>query len=185
MTVYDVEQFATQVGNALQFLQTAGDEDPTGITQTGQVVQTPAAAGRMAMGAGRSGGTYGDYGISQRFGGSHDGVDLETPMGTRLVSPLGGTITHAGFDDPEGYGAWVQVTLDDGSVIDYGHLSGINVENGQRIEAGSLFGLSGGDPGSEGAGSSTGPHLHFRVHQGGVGVDPMGLLASGWTIFGG
>lgn len=186
--LYDVNSVVSYIEGMLNLARgQAGSGDDAWMPETPQV-EAPTAKPKTTAKAGMSAGTpghIGDFGVSQGFGGSHDGIDIEAPVGTRLVSPMGGTVTHAGNDDPGGYGSWVQITLEDGSVIEYGHLSGVNVEQGQSVSAGELIGLSGGMAGEEGSGSSTGPHLHFRVHQNGTGVDPAGLLASGWNIFGG
>jgi len=59
----------------------------------------------------------------------------------------------------------------------YGHLSKINVKVDDQVYAGQAIGLSGGTPGTYGAGPYTnGPHLHFEVKESGISVDPMGYL---------
>lgn len=196
---YDVEKFATHLGNAVLALSKPGGQDPTGITPTGDIISQvgqshPAGSAQMGYNAmsnvtpmtgSLSDGTYDGYTISQEYGvGGHPGIDIGIPVGTPLVSPFGGTVTHAGNDDPGGYGAWVEITGDDGTVIRYGHLSSIGVQTGQRVDPGAGVGLSGGEAGSTGAGNASGPHLHFEVHQGGPTVDPSSFLAGGWQILG-
>lgn len=196
--LYDVEKVAQHIGNTLQYLKQPGGSDPTGITDTGDVIsqigQTSPTGTQMGMNqmspvtpmtGSLSDGTYDGYGISQEYGvGGHPGLDIAIPVGTPLISPFGGTVTHAGNDDPGGYGAWVEVTGDDGTVIRYGHMSNIGVQTGQRVNAGTGLGLSGGQAGASGSGNATGPHLHFEVHQGGPTVDPSSFLAGGWQILG-
>ena len=56
----------------------------------------------------------------------------------------------------------------------YGHVSDIMVMDGQSVKAGDVIGLSGGTPGTKGAGLyTTGPHLHFEILKDGVHVDPL------------
>lgn len=127
----------------------------------------------------------GGYSISSGYGGArnHPGIDIAVPAGTGVHAATSGTVTHAGNDDPGGYGAWVEITAPDGTVTRYGHLSGISVQPGQQIIAGQSIGASGGAKGSAGSGNSTGPHLHFEVRRGGSTVDPTGLLG-GFNLFG-
>ncbi|MSR86978.1 hypothetical protein EXS70_02285 [Candidatus Peribacteria bacterium] len=59
----------------------------------------------------------------------------------------------------------------------YGHLNHVFVNAGDTVSAGDVIGISGGTPGTEGAGRrTTGPHLHFEVILRGEHVDPMTVL---------
>ncbi len=56
----------------------------------------------------------------------------------------------------------------------YGHMFEILVDAGEEVRRGQIIGLSGGAPGTTGAGPlTTGPHLHFEVFEDGRHVDPM------------
>lgn len=87
----------------------------------------------------------------------HPGIDIAAPVGTPVVSIADGTLAYAGWY--KGYGIIVQILHDDGSVSQYGHLSGYhrNLESGARVEKGQVIGLVGS------TGRSTGPHLDFRM----------------------
>lgn len=189
---YDVEQFATQIGNALQMLKAPEGQDPTGLNPTGDVISqtgqmTPQQSTTTAASGGLSGDQYDGFSVSQEYGvNGHPGIDIATPVGTKLIAPIAGKVTHAADDDPNGYGSWVEITGADGTVVRYGHLSGINVNVGDAVTPGMLIGATGGAVGSKGAGNADGPHLHFEVHvaQGGPAVDPTHYLAGGWQILG-
>jgi murein DD-endopeptidase MepM/ murein hydrolase activator NlpD len=96
--------------------------------------------------------------FGQRWGRLHSGVDLAAPHGTAIVAAGAGVVVAAG---PEGgYGNAILIDHGDGWLTHYGHLSAIGVEIGRRVTTGDHI----GDEGS--TGHSTGPHLHFEVHQG-------------------
>lgn len=187
-----VDAWTSQIGEALSFLkQPGGQSDPTGVTGTGDVIsqvgQAPGGQTTSASPGTLANGQYDNFAVSQEFGvNGHPGVDIATPVGTKLVAPIAGRVTHAANDDPNGYGQWVEITGTNGTVVRFGHLSGMNVQVGQTVTPGQLIGLSGGQKGSPGAGNASGPHLHFEVHAaaGGPAVDPTSYLAGGWQIIG-
>lgn len=117
--------------------------------------------------------------ITQRFGatvdarrlyvsGSHNGIDFRASMGTPVKSVLEGTVTGVGnTDDQTGcysYGRWVLIKHPNGLSSLYAHLSVARVSPGQSVSSGEVIGLSGGQPGTSGAGYSTGPHLHLGLY---------------------
>lgn len=108
----------------------------------------------------------------QRFGSYHVGTDFGIPQGT----PLRATIDGACSRWTDQYGAYiVDIRSDDGLIVRNGHLSRIDVTNGQRVAAGDIIGLTGGQPGTPGAGWSTGPHLHWELRRGSAWIDPRNL----------
>jgi murein DD-endopeptidase MepM/ murein hydrolase activator NlpD len=96
--------------------------------------------------------------FGQRWGRLHAGVDLAAPHGAPIVAAGAGVVVAAGPNS--GYGNAILIDHGDGWLTHYGHLSAIGVEVGRRVKAGERI----GDEGS--TGHSTGPHLHFEVHQG-------------------
>ncbi len=111
----------------------------------------------------------------QRPGSYHVGTDFGVPQGTPLRATVDGTIVR---HENDGLGAYVlDIIADDGLLVRNGHLSRMDVGNGQRVKAGDIIGLTGGIPGTPGAGMSTGAHLHWelrrdRAWSGGNWVDP-------------
>jgi murein DD-endopeptidase MepM/ murein hydrolase activator NlpD len=77
-----------------------------------------------------------------------------------------------------GYGySYVILAHANGYSTVYGHVSEILVEEGDQIVQGQILGLSGGMPGTKGAGyMTTGPHLHFELLKDGSHIDPLNYL---------
>jgi murein DD-endopeptidase MepM/ murein hydrolase activator NlpD len=94
----------------------------------------------------------------------HQGVDFAQPFGTRVPVAQVGVVEAIGFNS--GLGKYVVVDHGGGTKTRYGHLSGIDVAEGQQLERGQTIGRVGS------TGISTGPHLHFEVMVNGKRVDP-------------
>lgn len=112
-------------------------------------------------------------GYGGRWGTFHYGIDLAAPMRTPEYAAMDGVVLRAG--SASGFGLAVYVLHENGDVTVYGHMDEILVEPGQYVEAGETIALLGN------RGQSTGPHLHFEVHQGGMNgkrVDPVPWLAA-------
>ncbi|WP_245556118.1 M23 family metallopeptidase [Actinopolyspora mortivallis] len=91
-------------------------------------------------------------------GGAHAGIDIGADTGTPIHAPQAGTVISSG--PASGFGLWVRVRHDDGTVTVYGHIHSSQVHVGQRVEAGQQIATVGS------RGQSTGPHLHFEVRLG-------------------
>ncbi|MGK5522754.1 M23 family metallopeptidase [Micromonospora sp. URMC 107] len=106
-----------------------------------------------------------------RWGTQHAGIDFALPAGTPVRAAFGGTVTKAG-DVGDGYGISVFVDHGNGYLTHYAHLSTTRVGVGEKVGAGQTIGLEGS------TGDSTGPHLHFEVHQGQMWnqIDPAPFL---------
>ncbi|WP_434442387.1 M23 family metallopeptidase [Lentzea sp. E54] len=110
-------------------------------------------------------------GFGARWGTSHNGIDIANAIGTPIVSVMDGTVIEAG--PASGFGLWVRVQHDDGTITVYGHMNTIDVPQGARVKAGQQIATIGN------RGQSTGPHLHFEVWVGGgQKVNPVGWLAA-------
>ena len=106
-----------------------------------------------------------------RWGTFHWGIDLAAPMRTPEYAAGDGVVLRAGA--ASGFGLAVYILHENGDVTVYGHMDSILVEPGQFVEAGETIALLGN------RGQSTGPHLHFEVHQGGEEgkrIDPVAWL---------
>ena len=111
--------------------------------------------------------------ISSEFGGrkspggigstNHKGRDYAAPTGTPIYAAASGTVTTVSWNVARGY--YVLVNHGDIATL-YQHCSATYVSVGQKVSAGQNIAAVGS------TGYSTGPHLHFEVHVGGVPVDP-------------
>lgn len=112
--------------------------------------------------------------MGMRDGRPHQGVDYGTAQGSRLSFTQPVRLIDMG-EDPGGWGYFMKFQLPDGRVVLKGHLSQIpkGFKVGQRIPPNKGVALTGGDPGTPGAGRSTGPHLHLEEwDSSGRRVDP-------------
>jgi murein DD-endopeptidase MepM/ murein hydrolase activator NlpD len=106
------------------------------------------------------------------FGGSsyefHSGQDIDAPMGAAVIAGASGKVTFAGWQS--GYGQLVVIDHGGGLTTRYGHLSHIDVAEGQVVSAADFLGRVGS------TGRSTGPHLHYEVRINDEPVNPLQYL---------
>ena len=102
----------------------------------------------------------------------HSGVDIGGPNRGAIKASNNGRVIYSGW-----YGGYGKVVILDHGVINgqpittlYGHLSQINVRNGQIVNKGQTIGLEGS------TGYSTGPHCHFEVRVNGKPTNPMNYI---------
>lgn len=140
------------------------DDPPTETTQSSNSEYRAPTTGTLTS-------TFGD-------GRDHQGIDIANSTGTPIVAVTDGEVISAG--PAQGFGLWVRIRHDDGTVTTYGHNNDNLVTVGQRVEAGEEIATVGN------RGISTGPHLHFEVDTpSGKKVDPGPWLAErGATITG-
>lgn len=104
-------------------------------------------------------------GFGPRWGAWHDGIDIAAPEGTPIVAVMDGVVIDSG--PASGFGNWIRIMHNDGSISVYGHMRVLHVTVGQYVQAGDHI----ADMGNEGW--STGSHLHFEIHpDGGQAIDP-------------
>ena len=103
-----------------------------------------------------------------RWGSMHTGVDFAAYSGTKIYSWKSGKVTFAGWSG--GYGNFIEVSHDDGTISRYAHCSKLNVSLGQIVKKGQTIGYVGS------TGNSTGPHLHFEIKVNGNFVNPLSYL---------
>jgi murein DD-endopeptidase MepM/ murein hydrolase activator NlpD len=106
------------------------------------------------------------------FGGSsyefHSGQDIDAAIGDPVVAGASGTVTFVGWQN--GYGQLIVIDHGGGLTTRYGHLSHIDVAQGQTVTRGEFIGRVGS------TGRSTGPHLHYEIRINDEPVDPLQYL---------
>ena len=111
------------------------------------------------------------------FGGRgyefHTGQDIDAQTGDPVVAGARGTVAFAGVQN--GYGNLVVIDHGGGLTSRYGHLSHIDVTQGQTVERGQFIGKVGS------TGRSTGPHLHYEIRINDEPVDPLQYLLTSST----
>ncbi|TWR30254.1 M23 family metallopeptidase [Mucilaginibacter pallidiroseus] len=105
------------------------------------------------------------------FGGNefHPGIDFKGHKGDPVKCTASGRVVFAGRAG--GYGNCVKIRHANNIETWYGHLSKINVKEGQRVTVGDQVGKVGS------TGRSTGPHLHYEVRRNGQPVNPKQYLS--------
>ena len=120
-------------------------------------------SGRITSSFGHRENPFGGYGVE-----THQGMDIKGPMGAPVKSMAKGKVIFSGLKG--GYGQCVILEHGSGYQTLYGHLSKITVRSGQNIDIGQSIGNIGS------TGRSTGPHLHYEVHQNGKRINPLSFL---------
>ncbi|ASR36596.1 peptidase M23 [Prauserella marina] len=104
-------------------------------------------------------------GFGPRGAEFHRGQDIAAPIGTPIVAANSGRVIASG--PATGYGLWVRIEHDGGTITTYGHNHRNLVAVGDTVQAGQPIAEVGN------RGQSTGPHLHFQIEPGGQPTDPV------------
>ena len=110
-------------------------------------------------------------GFGIRWGSMHNGVDIANTPGTPIRAVAAGTVIDSG--PAQGFGNWIRIRHEDGSISVYGHMQTLNVAVGEVVQPGQLIAGMGSE------GFSTGSHLHFEIWpDGATPSDPASWLAA-------
>lgn len=119
--------------------------------------------GRITSSFGHRSNPFGGYSVE-----THRGMDIKGPTGAPVKSMAKGKVIFS--NRKGGYGNCIILEHGSGFQTLYGHLSKIMVKRGQKIDIGQHIGNIGS------TGRSTGPHLHYEVHQHGKRINPISFL---------
>lgn len=110
------------------------------------------------------------FGYRRLFGRKfHKGVDFDLETGDEVLAAMEGTIRIARYS--RGYGNFVVIAHEGGLETLYGHMSELQVTEGEKVGSGQVIGLGGS------TGQSTGSHLHFEFRVFGEQVDPSHMIS--------
>lgn len=119
------------------------------------------------------------FGEANHFGHTHAGIDIGLGSGTPILAPAAGQVTHGAGG---GFIYWTQIDCEDGLTYFVGDCRAdtLDCPTGY-VTAGTVIGITGGDPYEGPLGISTGPHAHIEVFNGtgyalGMQVDPYPYL---------
>lgn len=96
----------------------------------------------------------------------HNAVDFGSKCSNPVYAAAGGQVQRVRYGWNGGAGNYVMLSHPNGLVTFYGHLTESLVSQGGQVSQGQVIALSGGKPGTSGAGLTTGCHLHFEVRGG-------------------
>lgn len=103
--------------------------------------------------------------ITQRFQAGHPGYDISSYIGDDVYAFTSGRVIQI-ESGQFGWGKYVVIDHGHNLVSVYAHLQSFSVKIGQFVDTGEKIGEIGM------TGYTTGPHLHFEVHDNGVPVSP-------------
>jgi len=110
------------------------------------------------------------------FGVPHRAVDIAVPQATAIRAISDGIVFAVKDGGARGY-SYVLIAHRNGYASLYGHVSSSLVAKGDIVNAGQIIALSGGKPGTHGAGPmTTGAHVHLEITKDGAHIDPQTVL---------
>lgn len=103
----------------------------------------------------------------------HSGIDLATPLHSKIFSKDEGYIT---LTTDKFLGNAIRLKLNNGDIIVYGHIAEFKVKDKQYVNKNTLLGLTGGDPNMENQGHTSGCHVHVSQYHEGQLISPYNYL---------
>ncbi len=147
--IQDINEVSGFYANYIKELETAITNVPLGKPHNGEVTSHFGTRENPFSGGGAE---------------THSGMDFRGNTGDVVKSTAHGKVSFAGVKG--GYGNCVIIDHDYDLQTLYGHLSKIDVKEGQELKSGERIGEVGS------TGRSTGPHLHYEVQFKGERINP-------------
>lgn len=93
----------------------------------------------------------------------YNAIDFANACGSPIYAAAAGTVLKVKFGYNQGAGNYLTISHPNGVVTMYGHILSSLVNPGDQVYQGQIIAYVGGQPGTQGAGLSTGCHVHFSV----------------------
>lgn len=113
-------------------------------------------------------------GVSTFYSRFHPGIDMRAKVGTPVRAMLPGTVNEVEFERG-GYGRYVVLVhhVGEKTIFSlYAHMKDSKVNVGDVVDADTIIGTVGM------TGRTSGPHLHFEIHEQDRAIDPIKFFAS-------
>lgn len=126
---------------------------------------------------------YVSSGVGERWGSYHTGIDITGGKGTNITASESGKVLRVNSTCVHdyakkkscgcggGYGNYIIVDHGNDFITLYGHLTELNVEEGDIVKKGDVIGYMGS------TGFSTGNHLHFEIRYQGYFLNPAAYVS--------
>jgi len=174
--IQSIQEQESSLGKLLNFLSSSEDEEDeseedTTDTEKGYEVDSLSSSEKLSSPLKKF-----NVNPSSKFGvvrpgldtqRPHSGADLSGAQGEPIYAPGDGKIRISKkTGDNGGCGGTLFISHPSGLESRFCHLSDIFVKEGDKVKRGDKVGLVGGAKGTQGAGFSTGPHLHYTLAKG-------------------
>lgn len=172
---YDEEQINSEITSLERTIRQKLEESDKSFSSDGNTSGSVVLSWPVEHSRGISA-TFHDPDYPFRYIFEHPAIDIRAYQGTAVGAAAPGYVARVQNGGQRGY-SYVMIIHANGISTVYGHLSKINVQEDTYVIRGQTIGLSGGMPGTPGAGPlTTGPHLHFEVRLDGIPVNPLSYL---------
>lgn len=104
----------------------------------------------------------------------HEGIDLQSPLGTPIRATAPGRVVFAGWHSA--YGRMVEIDHGNGIRTRYAHMNSLKAKEGERVERLDTIGTMGA------SGRASGIHLHYEVLVRGKPLDPSRFLKANGNV---